>query len=128
MQGHRSVVERLLANGDKELQLFSYQKYLNTIREVEGEIWHMLESQKESINALHETNESILSYRTNEVMKILTIISVTTFPLTLIATIFAIRAPGTPFVDWREGFWVISGTILFGAVAMVAVFKRKKWM
>lgn len=128
MQGHRSVLERLLSNGDKELRLGAYQSNFNALREAEGEIWHMLESQKESIYALHETNESILSYRSNEVMKFFTIISVVTFPLTLMASLFAIRAVDTPFINRPAGFWIIFGIILCGAIFMLVIFKRKKWM
>jgi magnesium transporter len=128
MQGHRTVLDRLVMNGDHDLQLVSFQHYINSLREAVAEVWHMIESQKESIDALHETNESMLSLRTNEVMKTLTIISVITFPLTLIATIFAMRARGTPFIDEAYGFWIVSGLTLIGAVLMFAVFKRKKWM
>lgn len=128
MQGHRSVLERLLMNGDKDLQLGSYQNYINSLREFVSEIWHMLESQKESINALHETGESIIGFRTNEVMKIFTIISVITFPLTLFATLLAIRADGTPFVNADSGFWMIFTITVVMAVAMIAIFKKKRWM
>jgi len=128
MQGHRTVLERLIMYSGRELDLFSYQGYINNLREFANEIWHMLESQKESINAMHETNESILTLRTNEVMKTLTLISVVTFPLTLVATLFAIDAPGRPFVDMPGGFWIIFGIIALGALLMILVFKRKKWM
>ncbi len=128
MQGHRTVLERLIMYSGRELDLFSYQSYINNLREFANEIWHMLESQKESINALHETNESILTLRTNEVMKTLTLISVVTFPLTLVAALFAIDAPGRPFVDIPGGFWIITGLIGFGALLMIFIFKRKKWM
>ena len=128
MQGHRTVLERLVMYGDHDLQLTSFQNYITTLREAVSEIWHIIESQKESINALHETNESLLSLRTNEVMKTLTIISVITFPLTLIATLFAIQAKDTPFVSMPHGFLIISGVMLIGAIVMVAVFKRKRWM
>lgn len=128
MQGHRSVLERLLTNGDKDLKLGAYQTNFNALREAESEIWHMLESQKESIYALHETNESILSYRSNEVMKFFTIISVITFPLTLIASLFAIGASDTPFIHRPAGFWIIFGIILCVAVVMITIFKRKRWM
>ncbi|KKU26126.1 MAG: Mg2 transporter protein CorA family protein [Candidatus Magasanikbacteria bacterium GW2011_GWA2_46_17] len=128
MQGHRTVLERLIMYSGRDLDIGSYQNYINSLREFTNEIWHMLESQRESINALHETNESFLSLRTNSVMRTLTIISVITFPLTLIATLFAIRAPGTPFVDHRWGFWIIFGLIISGATYMIAVFKKKGWI
>lgn len=128
MQGHRSVLERLLANGDKDLMLVSYQSNFNALREAETEIWHTLESQKESIYALHETNESVLSYRSNEVMKFFTIISVVTLPLTLMASLFAIHAPSTPFVDAPAGFWIIFGIIIVIAIFMLVIFKKRRWM
>ncbi|MDD2758396.1 MAG: magnesium transporter CorA family protein [Patescibacteria group bacterium] len=128
MQGHRTVLERLIMYSGRELDLMAYQNYINNIREFTNEIWHMLESQRESINALHETNESIVNLRTNEVMKTLTVISVVTFPLTLIATVFTIDASGRPLVDLPYGFWIICGLMIIGVLIMIGIFKRKKWL
>jgi Mg2+ and Co2+ transporter CorA len=61
-------------------------------------------------------------------MKTLTVISVVTFPLTLIATIFAIHAPGTPFIKHALGFWIIFGIILVGGTMMVVLFKKRRWL
>ena len=128
MQGHRLVLDRLVIYGGHDLRVVNYQSFITGLRENTTEIWHMLESQKESINALHETNESILTLRTNEVMKTLTIISVLTFPLTLLAAILAIRAPGTPFVDHPWGFFIIISTSFMGAATMLFTFKKKGWV
>jgi magnesium transporter len=128
MQAHKTVLDRFVSEGGRELGLFSHQDYIYSLRESFNEIWHVLESAKESINALHETNESLINLHTNDVMKTLTIISVVTFPLTLIATIFAIHAPGTPFVQNELGFWIIFGIIAIGGLAMVYLFKKRRWM
>ncbi len=128
MQGHKTVLEHLVAMGGRELDLQSYQLYLSKARDYVAEIWHTLESQKESVDALHETNESVLGLRMNEIMRTLTIISVITFPLTLVATLFSIQAADTPFINWQFGFWRILAIMLLGAMAMLAVFKAKKWM
>ncbi len=128
MQGHRTVLERLLSYAGRELDVASFQNYINSLREFTNEIWHILDSQKESINALHETNESLLTLRTNNVMRMLTIISVTTFHLTLLATIFAIPTLGNPFTHLTGGFWFILLLMFFGAVGMFAVFKKKDWV
>jgi magnesium transporter len=128
MQGHRTVFERLVLYGGKDLNLSMYQSYLNNVREANGEIWHMLESQKESIYALHEAYESSLTIRTNQVMKTLTVISVVTFPLTLLTSVFAIHAKGTPFVENSFGFYIILGMVLFGAGILVTIFKKKEWI
>ncbi len=128
MQGHKTVLDHLITSGGRDLDLSSYQSYINTVREHVNEIWHTLESQKESVDALHETNESVVGLRMNEIMRTLTIISVITFPLTLVATLFSIQAAGTPIVATPFGFWKITGLIVIGAMLMFLVFKKKKWM
>lgn len=128
MQGHKNVLEHLVSHGGRELDLSSCQNYINAIREYANEIWHTLESQKESVDALHETNESMVGLRMNEIMRTLTIISVTTFPLSLVAATFAVNATGTPFISGPFGFWKLAGLILSGALLMLLVFKKKKWM
>lgn len=128
MQGHRTVIDRLVIYGGHDMQITHYQSYIMSLRESTTEIWHMLESQNESINALHETNESILTLRTNDVMKTLTIIAVLTFPLSLLAAIFAIRAPGTPFVEHPWGFFIIISASILGAATMLFAFKKKGWL
>lgn len=128
MQGHRIVLDRLVMVGGRDLQLSHYQSYITELRESTNEIWHMLESQRESIDALHQTNESILSLRTNEIMRMLTVISVVTFPLTLIATLFSIQAEGTPFLHSPWGFFImVTGMVVLAGV-MVGFFKYKKWL
>ena len=128
MQGHRTVLERLIMYAGRDLDVSSYQGYINSLREFTNEIWHMLESQKESINALHETNESLVSLRTGEVMKILTIISVITFPLTLTIALFDAHIPGNPFAHLPGGFWMLVNLVMWGAVLMYAIFKKQKWV
>ncbi len=128
MQGHRTVLDRLVLSAGRELELYNYQTYINSLKEFTNEIWHMLESQKESINALHETNESLINLRTTDVMKTLTVISVITFPLTLAAALFAIHAPGNPFVNTPGGFWIVCAILFGGGIGTVIFFKRRGWM
>ncbi|KKR34339.1 MAG: Mg2 transporter protein CorA family protein, partial [Candidatus Magasanikbacteria bacterium GW2011_GWA2_40_10] len=116
MQGHKTVLDYLVGNGGRELDLQSYQIYINIAREHVNEIWHTLESQKESADALHQTNESVVSLRMNEIMRTLTIISVITFPLSLMAAVFAVHATGTPFISEPFGFLKLVGIVVAGAL------------
>ncbi len=128
VQGHKTVLERLITSSGRELSLQSYQGYINSTREHVNEIWHTLESQKESVDALHETNESVVSLRMNEIMRTLTIITVITVPLTLVAALFSINATGTPIIFDSFGFWKIVGLTAIGALLMFLIFKKKRWM
>ena len=55
----------------------------------------MLENYKEVVEALEETNESYISHRVNDILRVLTAISVIVLPLTLIASIWGMNV-GVP--------------------------------
>src|SRR5918996_6391359 len=56
--------------------------YFDDIIDASERIWDMLENFKEVVEALEDTNESVLSHRVNEVLRVLTAFSVIILPLT----------------------------------------------
>ena len=129
IQGHKSVIRKLVsASYSRYGTVKRLQEYFDKLVEETKDIWDRLELQKDTIDALHETNVSLLDYQTNEIMKTLTIISVITFPLTLLATLFATRAAGMPIVDHPYGFWILAGLIGAFAGCMLFLFKKKGWL
>ena len=87
-----------------------------------------LETQKETVGALEETNNSLLNKKINEIIKVLTIFSVIVFPLNLFAGIFGMNTEFLPIVGMQNDFWIISGIMLTGIIGMILFFKKKKWL
>jgi len=78
---------------------------------------------------LHQTNESLISFKLNDIMRILTIISVITFPITLIATVFGMNTVhAMPFLNHKFGFWIVVVIKLVIATTMLTIFKRKRFL
>ena len=69
--------------------------YFDDIVDASERIWDMLENYKEVVEALEDTNESVLSHRVNDVLRVLTAFSVVILPLTLIASIWGMNV-GVP--------------------------------
>ncbi len=91
-------------------------------------VWNILENHKETIEALRETNDSLVSNRTNRIMRILTIFSVIVFPLTLLASIFGMNTQFLPLVGHEYDFWMIFGIMLVATAGMLVFFKKQKWL
>lgn len=91
-------------------------------------VWHILENHKETVEALHETNESLLSIHTAEITKNLTIMAFIMFPLTLLANLFGMNTAMLPLVGRENDFWIIVGIMCIGVVGMFVFFKWKKWL
>lgn len=129
IQSQKVVLERLICQIPKFQHLdVPPMDYFERLTTHAREIWNLVENCRDAINALHETNESLLSFRMNEIMKTLTMFSVIIFPLTLLAAIFGMNAVFMPLVDNPYGFWIIIGIMGLGMVAMLLFFKKRKWL
>ena len=112
-------IERFLP---EELEL-----YFDDINDAVERIWDQLDNYKEVVEALESTNESVISHRQNDVLRLLTIFSVILLPLTLISGIFGMNVlfPGE---HTHTAFWIIVGLMVAVIVSMVAFFKYKRWL
>jgi magnesium transporter len=101
--------------------------YFDDINDASERVWQMLETYKETVEALEATNESVLSHQLNDVLRVLTVLSVVFLPLTLIASVFGmnVRVPGQ---DQIVPFWILIGVMLLVAVGMIAFFRRRHWL
>ncbi len=91
-------------------------------------VWNLLENHKETIESLQEANNSLISNKTNRIMKVLTIFAVIVFPLTLLAALFGMNAKHLPIIGMRYDFWIITGILFAVAIFMLIIFKAKKWL
>jgi magnesium transporter len=101
--------------------------YFDDIVDASERIWDMLENYKEVVEALEDTNESVLSHRVNEVLRVLTAFSVIILPLTLLASIFGMNVD-FPFDGGVEAFWTILGVMGVVLVGMVGYFRRRGFL
>ncbi|NDJ79127.1 MAG: magnesium transporter CorA family protein [Chloroflexi bacterium] len=89
--------------------------------------WEIVEDHLEVIKGLSETANALVSYRLNEVMQILTVISVIMLPLTLISGIYGMNI-GLP-LEGQPGAFVLVLGLMFGiAFSMLAYFRHRGWL
>jgi magnesium transporter len=102
--------------------------YYHDLVSIQNKISRFAENQVETLGILHETNESLLSDRTNKIIRTLTIFSVIIFPLTLFAAIWGMDFKHIPLIDHPYGFWIALSIMAIGTLAMLLAFKLKKWL
>jgi magnesium transporter len=101
--------------------------YFDDIVDASERIWDMLENFKEVVEALEDTNESVLSHRVNEVLRVLTAFSVVILPLTLFASIWGMNVD-FPFDTGVGAFWAILAAMGVMLVIIVGYFRRRGWL
>jgi len=128
MQNHKNILKELSGMQSSLVDKVAMKKYYNSLVEDSKRLWEMLDNQKEMVEILNDTNESLLNNQMNAVMKILTIFSVIVLPLSLISGIFGMNAVNMPIVNRTNGFWLILFIMFLISVGMIAFFKRKRWI
>jgi len=126
-QTHRLVVSKLL---EKSSLFFSPGKLIIYFREVienAEDIWQNLENLRETVEAIEQTNNSLISFQLNDIIKILTIISIIVLPVSLVGTFFGMNLKFMPFVNNPNAFWLLLGATGLIVLFLINYFKRKKW-
>jgi magnesium transporter len=80
-----------------------------------------------TISAL-ELYRAVLQDKTNDVMRMLTVIATIFIPLTFLSGVFGMNFEWMPFLHESWAFWVLSSFMVFCVVAMILYFKRKDWL
>jgi len=101
--------------------------YFDDIDDFIEKNWFTLESYKDRVLTLQEINESLISYRTNKVMRILTIFSVALLPLTLLSGIYGMNV-SLPFASKPNIIWLLFGFLALIIIGIFLILKKKDWI
>lgn len=105
---------------------FSYH-----LHSIVGEYYRIhtyIENELDDLRELRQTNDSLLTTKQNEVMKILTIMAFVTFPLSVVASVFGMNTSHLPLVGSPNDFWIVIGIMLGLTLLFFGYFKYKKWL
>jgi magnesium transporter len=92
------------------------------------QIMDSIETYRDLVNGLYDLYLSEISYRTNNVMKILTIISTIFIPLTFLAGVYGMNFKNMPELGWKYGYFFLWGFMLLIFIASLFFFRKKKWI
>ena len=102
--------------------------YFGDIIDHVDKIWDTLDEYKEVIEGLNYTHDSLATNRTNEVMRILTVIATILLPITVVASIFGMNIPLGLFRDSPYSALYVSLICLVIIGGMLYFFRRQHWI
>ena len=91
-------------------------------------IWDSLDEYKEIIEGLSDTHDSLATNRTNEVVRMLTVIATILLPITVVASIFGMNIPLGPFEESKYSSLFIFLIMLVIVSGMLYFFRRQHWI
>lgn len=126
LKPQRSILESILQKEHpfipSEMKIYFQDLIGTNIR-----LWNILESQKETIEALEATNNSLLSNKLDLTMKVLTIFSAILLPMTVYSNMLAMSAQ-IPFGHSPNAFWIHASLMMLLSLITITIFRVKKWL
>ncbi len=117
-----------LEKSDSRLVGPSVRPFLRDLYDHTIEIIDMIETNRDIVSGMHDTFLSAISNRMNEIMKVLTIIGTIFIPLTFISGIYGMNFEHMPELRWPLGYFAVLGLMAVLAAAMLAAFRKRKWL
>ena len=87
----------------------------------------LVETQRDLLSGTLEVYLSSLANRTNEVMKVLTVLSTIALPSIVISGIYGMNLKGIPYLDSPHAMWIVGCLMIGTTVALLAFLKKFGW-
>jgi magnesium transporter len=117
-----------LARGDSTLFQKDTLIYLRDIYDHMIQVIDSIEMYRDMVTGMLDIYISSISYRTNEVMKVLTIIATIFIPLTFIVGLYGMNFKYMPELEWEWGYPAILCIMALISLGMIHYFRKKKWL
>lgn len=123
MKPQRMALESLLEQGTELYGELARPFFSGTLSEY-IRVANVIENHKEALDALYDTASSQLATKTNEIMRVFTILAFITFIPTVVANIYGMNVVNIPFAERPIAFWIVIG---FMIIATVLIYLALKW-
>jgi magnesium transporter len=117
----------LLERSDHPLISPKNQPYFRDLYDHTIQVIDTVESFRDMLSSVQDLYHSSQGTKTNEVMKVLTIISTIFIPITFIAGIYGMNFDIMPELHWKYGYPAVWILMLLTIGAMLLFFRKKKW-
>lgn len=87
-----------------------------------------LDHHRDSLHSLQDLYNGEVSYRMNQVMQVLTVVSTVFIPLTFLCGVYGMNFINMPELQQPYGYFYLWGLMILIAVGCMVYFRRKRWL
>ncbi|MGK0365247.1 MAG: magnesium transporter [Saprospiraceae bacterium] len=108
---------------EESSSIFIRDLYDHTIQ-----IMDMTENYRDMLNGLQDLHLSEISYRMNQVMQVMTIVTTVFVPLSFLAGLYGMNFENIPELHNQYGYFILLGVMLIISIGSILYFKSRKWL
>jgi len=118
----------LISRGDSQFIQKQHLIYFRDLYDHMFRISETIDSERDMMSGTMEAYLSVIANRTNEIMRVLTVLSTIMLPLTLIAGIYGMNFEHMPELHWLHGYPFALGLMAATTLVMLMWFRKKGWI
>jgi magnesium transporter len=116
-----------LERGDSPLLSAASHLYFRDVYDHTVQVIDTVETYRDLLSGMLDLYLSSISNRTNQVMKLLTVIGTIFMPLTFLVGVYGMNFKNMPELEWHNGYFMLWGLMIGLSIAMIIYFRRKRW-
>jgi magnesium transporter len=102
--------------------------YLRDVYDHTIQVIDTLETFRDMVSGMIDIYLSGLSYKMNEIMKVLTLIATIFIPLTFVVGLYGMNFRNMPEIGWEYGYYTVLVVMAVMVIGMLTYFRKKKWI
>ena len=102
--------------------------YLRDVYDHTVQVIDTLETFRDMVSGMIDIYLSGLSYKMNEIMKVLTLIATIFIPLTFVVGLYGMNFENMPEIEWEYGYYSVLVVMVVMVVGMLTYYRKKKWI
>lgn len=115
-------------SADGEVLTSETKIYLSDLVDHCKRLRNIAETYNEMIYMLYDLLHTEINYRSNTIIKTLTVISAIFIPLTFIVGVYGMNFKYMPELDWSYGYYLIWGVMVVFSILAMIYFRNKRWI
>jgi len=102
--------------------------YLRDVYNHTIQVIDTLETFRDLISGMIDIYLSGLSYKMNEIMKVLTLIATIFIPLTFVVGLYGMNFKYMPEIEWEYGYYAVLVVLAVMVAVILTYYRKKKWI
>jgi len=123
----REAISRF-SKSENELIEPSTEHFVRDLYDHTIQIMDVVDSYRDMLNGLQDLYISEISFKMNQVMQVLTIITTIFVPLSFLAGLYGMNFEHIPELHHPNGYFILIGVMFLIAVGLLFWFKNKRWL
>lgn len=123
----REAISRF-SKSDSPMVEDSTLTYIRDLYDHTIQIMDSVDNFRDVLNGLQDLYISEMSFRMNQVMQVLTIITTIFVPLSFLAGLYGMNFAYMPELQFKYGYFVLLGVMLIVGIGLLLWFRKQKWL